>query len=59
MGIKKNLITKKTKAIMPVSLYGQTSNMDEINKNLKELMIKLLSHWKLEPVTIPPRRKPY
>ena len=25
-------ISKKTKAIMPVSLYGQTSNMDEINK---------------------------
>jgi UDP-2-acetamido-2-deoxy-ribo-hexuluronate aminotransferase len=25
-------ITKKTKAIMPVSLYGQPSNMDEINK---------------------------
>jgi len=25
-------ITSKTKAIMPVSLYGQTSNMDEINK---------------------------
>ena len=25
-------ITNKTKVIMPVSLYGQTSNMDEINK---------------------------
>ena len=26
------LITDKTKAIMPVSLYGQTSNMDMINE---------------------------
>ena len=26
------LITEKTKAIMPVSLYGQTANMDAINE---------------------------
>ena len=26
------LITEKTKAIIPVSLYGQTANMDEINR---------------------------
>ena len=29
-------ITSKTKAIMPVSLYGQTSNMDEINTIAKK-----------------------
>jgi len=28
-------ITNKTKAIMPVSIFGQTSNMDEINKIAK------------------------
>ncbi|WP_276168605.1 DegT/DnrJ/EryC1/StrS family aminotransferase [Zobellia alginiliquefaciens] len=27
-----NAITEKTKAIMPVSLYGQMANLDEINK---------------------------
>ncbi len=30
-----NAITDKTKAIMPVSLYGQCANMDEINKIAK------------------------
>ena len=29
-------ITSKTKAIMPVSLYGQTSNMDKINQIAKK-----------------------
>lgn len=29
-------ITPKTKAIMPVSLYGQTSNMDKINEIAKK-----------------------
>ena len=29
-------ITSKTKAIMPVSLYGQTSNMDKINEIAKK-----------------------
>jgi UDP-2-acetamido-2-deoxy-ribo-hexuluronate aminotransferase len=29
-------ITQKTKAIMPVSLYGQTSNMDKINEIAKK-----------------------
>ena len=31
-----NAITDKTKAIMPVSLYGQCANMDEINKIAKK-----------------------
>ncbi|MCK6597532.1 MAG: aminotransferase class I/II-fold pyridoxal phosphate-dependent enzyme, partial [Bdellovibrionaceae bacterium] len=30
------LITKKTKAIMPVSLYGQVADMDEINAIAKK-----------------------
>jgi len=32
----KNAITKKTKAIIPVHLYGQASNMDKIEKIAKE-----------------------
>lgn len=31
-----NLITSKTKAIMPVSLYGQAADMDEINSIAKK-----------------------
>ena len=36
------LITEKTKAIMPVSLYGQTPNMDAINEIAKKYNICLL-----------------
>lgn len=32
----KKAITKKTRAVMPVHLYGHPSNMDEINKIAKE-----------------------
>lgn len=35
-------ITEKTRAILPVHLYGQTANMDEINKNGKKFGLKVL-----------------
>jgi len=35
-------ITSKTKAIMPVSLYGQTSNMSEINKIAKKYNLPVI-----------------
>ena len=35
-------ITSKTKAIMPVHLYGQTCQMDEINKIAKEYNLKVI-----------------
>lgn len=35
-------ITKKTKAIMPVSLYGQMADMDEINKIAKKHGLKVI-----------------
>lgn len=35
-------ITDKTKAIMPVSLFGQISDMDEINKIAKKYNIKVI-----------------
>lgn len=35
-------ITSKTKAIMPVHLYGQTSQMDEINKIAKKYNLKVI-----------------
>jgi len=35
-------ITEKTKAILPVHLYGQTANMDEINKIGKKYGLKVL-----------------
>ena len=35
-------ITKKTKAIIPVHLYGQTCNMDEINKISKKYKLKIV-----------------
>ena len=35
-------ITEKTKAILPVHLYGQTANMDEINKIGKKFGLKVL-----------------
>ncbi len=35
-------ITSKTKAIMPVSLYGQPSDMDEINEIAKKYNIKVI-----------------
>lgn len=37
-----NLITKKTKAIMPVSLFGQCSDMDRINKIAKRYGIPVI-----------------
>ncbi|MBF0384372.1 MAG: DegT/DnrJ/EryC1/StrS family aminotransferase [Candidatus Omnitrophica bacterium] len=38
----KQAITKKTKAIMPVHLYGQTADMDEINSIAKEYGIAVI-----------------
>ena len=38
----KKAINKKTKAIIPVHLYGQTCNMDEINKISKEYKLKII-----------------
>ncbi len=35
-------ITSKTKAIMPVSLYGQPSDMDEINKIAQKYNLKVI-----------------
>jgi dTDP-4-amino-4,6-dideoxygalactose transaminase len=35
-------ITSKTKAILPVHLYGQTCNMDEINKLAKKYALKVI-----------------
>lgn len=35
-------ITSKTKAIMPVHLYGQTCEMDEINKIAKKYTLKVI-----------------
>ncbi len=35
-------ITSKTKAIMPVHLYGQTCDMDEINKIAKKYNLKVI-----------------
>lgn len=35
-GLIEDAITDKTKAILPVSLYGQCANMDEINKIAKK-----------------------
>ena len=35
-------ITPKTKAIMPVSLYGQPANMDEINEIAKKHSLKVI-----------------
>ena len=37
-----NEITKKTKAIIPVHLYGQTCNMDEIIKISKQYNLKIV-----------------
>ena len=37
-----NLITKKTKAIIPVHLYGQTCNMREIIKISKKYKLKII-----------------
>jgi UDP-2-acetamido-2-deoxy-ribo-hexuluronate aminotransferase len=36
------VITDKTKIIMPVSIFGQTSNMDEINKIAKKHDLKVI-----------------
>ncbi len=36
------LITEKTKAIMPVSLYGQTANMDAINEIANKYNISVI-----------------
>jgi aminotransferase EvaB len=38
----KKLITKKTKAIIPVHLYGQTCNMDEIKKISEKYKLKII-----------------
>jgi aminotransferase EvaB len=38
----KRIITKKTKVIIPVHLYGQACNMDEINKISKEYKLKII-----------------
>ena len=38
----KNVITNKTKAIMPVSLYGQCADMDAINEIAKEFDIPVI-----------------
>ncbi len=38
----KKAITKKTKAVMPVHLYGHPANMDEINKIAKEYGLYVL-----------------
>jgi len=38
----KEKITSKTKAIMPVHLYGQTCEMDEINKIAKKYNLKVI-----------------
>ena len=35
-------ITEKTRAILPVHLYGQTANMYEINKIVKKFVLKVL-----------------
>ncbi|MCW8932691.1 MAG: DegT/DnrJ/EryC1/StrS family aminotransferase [Gammaproteobacteria bacterium] len=37
-----NAITEKTKAIMPVSLYGQPADMDEINEIAKKHELKVI-----------------
>jgi len=37
-----NKITSKTKAIMPVHLYGQTCQMDKINKIAKKYNLKII-----------------
>ena len=37
-----NLITRKTKAIIPVHLYGQCADMSEINKIAKKFKIKVV-----------------
>jgi len=36
------VITNKTKAIMPVSLYGQPADMDEINSKAKKYNLKVI-----------------
>ena len=38
----KNVITDKTKVIMPVSLYGQCADMDAINELAKEFNLKVI-----------------
>ena len=38
----KKVITKKTKVIIPVHLYGQTCNMNEINKIAKRYKLKVV-----------------
>ncbi|MCF6340728.1 MAG: DegT/DnrJ/EryC1/StrS family aminotransferase [Sulfurimonas sp.] len=38
----KNVITNKTKVIMPVSLYGQCANMDAINELAKEFNLEVI-----------------
>ena len=38
----KKFITKKTKAIIPVHLYGQCCNMDEIKKISKQYKLKII-----------------
>ena len=38
----KKVINKKTKAIIPVHLYGQSCNMDEIKKISKEYKLKII-----------------
>ena len=38
----KNVVTDRTKAIMPVSLYGQCSDMDAINEIAKEFDIPVI-----------------
>lgn len=38
----KNVITAKTKVIMPVSLYGQCADMDAINELAKEFDLKVI-----------------
>ncbi len=35
-------ITPKTKAIIPVSLYGQPADMDEINQIAKKYNLKVI-----------------
>ncbi len=46
-----NAITEKTKAIMPVQLYGQAADMDKINeiaKNMIYMLLKML-HKLMDP----------
>lgn len=38
----KKLITKKTKAILPVHLYGQPANMDELMKIARKFKLKIV-----------------